>query len=212
MTDRPIIFSAPMIRALLAGTKTMTRRLAWREPRDPSTSRIADSYQRPSPWQKVKAGDRLWVRENWKACETCGGSTKMVADPVDDPLYCSECKLSLGTKTRPSIYMPRWASRITLEVTATKIERLQDIGWNDAIAEGLTRGDPMPEVPNSHGTIWHDGVTDPLDGWTRDPTAAFRSLWEAIHGEGAWAVNPELICLTFTVRKTNIDQMAKDAA
>ena len=202
--DYPIIFSPPMVRALLDGRKTMTRRIP------------------TAQWRKVAPGDRLWVRENWQDyCPLwdgawCGhGTTEDIvtehlpvyrADPSDRHLRGPEGKQGVPLKWRPSIHMPRWASRLTLAVTATKIERLQDIGWKDAIAEGIERGDPMPEVPNSHGTIWHNGMTDPLNDWTRDPTQAFRDLWTAIHGDDAWAANPEVIALTFTVHKGNIDR------
>jgi hypothetical protein len=162
-------------------------------------------------------GDRLYVRENFaRVPATAYRMSEGVQQTVDpnDPdmaaIYAAGWERS-APKWKPSIHMPRWASRLTLVMTAVKTERLQDIGWNDAIAEGIQRGDPMPEVPNSHGTIWHNGVTDPLNDWTRDPTQAFRDLWEAIHGTGAWEKNPELIALTFTVHRVNIDRM-KDAA
>lgn len=216
MSDYPIIFSAPMVRALLDGRKTMTRRLAWDETytRIPSRNTINTKPVRckaehpeaikttlPSGWQRTKPGDRLWARES------ISRSGALIGYVAGGPSCHHVWPDNWKQDPRPSIHMPRWASRLTLVVTAAKIEPLQDIGWTDAIAEGIARGDPMPEVPNSHGTIWHSGVTDPLNDWTRDPTQAFRDLWAAIHGAAAWDQNPEVVALTFTVHKANIDQM-----
>lgn len=80
---------------------------------------------------------------------------------------------------RPSIYMPRWASRITLEVTGVRVERLNDINQEDAIAEGVEAHDD-------------DGVTyyGPLGRGVCDPIVAYRSLWDSINGPGSWAANP----------------------
>jgi hypothetical protein len=233
MVDLPIIFSAPMVTALLGGRKTQTRRMAWRtetwapalaserledfELRGWDCRQVDDGWQirQPSPWQKVKPGDRLWCRENWQAL-SFGDYLPTTSQPADvryaatDPL-ADDDKDVRGYPWRPSIHMPRWASRLTLIVEAVKVEPLQDIGWNDAIAEGIERGDPMPEVPNSHGTIWHNGMTDPLHGWTRDPTHAFRDLWIAIHGPESWGANPEVVAISFKVIKENIDRI-KEAA
>jgi hypothetical protein len=75
----------------------------------------------------------------------------------------------------------------------------------DAIAEGILRGDPIPLVPDSLGTIWHDGVTDQIDGWTRDSRQAYRTLWEVLYGPDAWAANPWVLAISFTVERRNID-------
>src|SRR5580692_1161056 len=109
MTDRPIIFSSAMVRALLDGRKTMTRRLA------------------TSPLRKTGMGDRLWVRESvWLNQGDVGaGRVRYRATEPDFKGYWT-----------PSIHMPRWASRITLEVTGSRIERLQAITERDAQAEG----------------------------------------------------------------------------
>ncbi len=224
MTDRPIIFSGNMIRALIDGRKTMTRRLAWRDcPDCPGIAKCQRCKGRgaiATSWQKVKPGDRLWVREAWRSSYSTSYFDERlgrVPRPSDyDPKttaieYLADDDTQLNGKQWPSIHMPRWASRLTLTVMATKIERLQDIGWKDAIAEGLLRGDPLPQVPDSHGTIWHDGVTDPIDGWTRDPTAAFQTLWQAIHGPDSWHANPEVVAIAFKPELRNIDAEARAA-
>jgi hypothetical protein len=114
MADRPVTFSAPMVRALLDGRKTQTRRLA------------------TSPLRKCEQGDRLWVRESlyvWNA-GNIDGSGQRIAYRATEP--DSPCTWT------PSIHMPRWASRLTLHVEAVRIEPLQAISRADAIAEGLT--------------------------------------------------------------------------
>lgn len=204
VVDHPIIFSAPMILALLRGRKTQTRRLAWRDRvqhlRDGGdvVSRIG-----PSPWQRVQPGDRLWVREAVRGEEfedgTAGvryvadgawSSISNVRDAANDWLrlftYGGTDPL-IGGKTVPSIHMPRWASRITLHVDAVRMERLQDISEADAQAEGA---DPRLVPP---------------DGGSCPHREGFRALWDTLHGDGAWDRNPELVALTFRVDRRNID-------
>lgn len=218
MTDRPIIFSAPMVRALLDGRKTMTRRLAWREAQSGQASR----QRAPSPWQRVAVGDRLLVRESHQIQAT-GAAPNWAAQgiwyaadgeylPLREPVsYVGKC--TIGLRTVPSVHMPRWASRITLTVTETKIGRLQDISEADAIAEGLevaphaaidfARNRPVPgyfvDLPNGHKI-----------GGTLGAVRVFRELWGALHGAGSWDANPDVIAIRFTVEQRNID--AKEPA
>lgn len=223
MTDIPIIFSAPMIRALLDARKTMTRRLAWRsetdtkkmsfycdgEKPDPRSRpakgvgvQMAGAYWlRPSPWQDVKPGDRLWVRENF-AIRDCGSAVGVSEAhwpngfPVSRLQYIATNSAPSTNKDgspywwnqRPCIHMPRWASRITLIVTETKIERLQDISHDDAVREGVS-GDGGP-----------------------GQTGAFMTLWEELHGPDAWKANPEVVAIGFTFHPQNIDTMPKAKA
>lgn len=202
MTDRPIIFSAPMIRALLDGRKTMTRRLAWRDIRDDIVTakelerlekkgwRAIDgaddstTLAKPSPWQKVKPGDRLWVRE---AFRVAFGNVSV---------YKADLDRNSQLSYKPSIHMPRWASRLTLTVTATKIERLQDISEDDAIAEGVGR--------DSDGWIDYLYPSTQCCSTARD---SFQTLWTSLHGENAWAENPEVVVISFETHRCNIDQM-----
>jgi len=173
MKDHPIIFSGPMVRALLDGRKTMTRRLA------------------SSPLRKCAVGDRLWVRETFMypndqitiyraTWREDAKRDRLENVPKDEP-----------TGWTPCIHMPRSASRLTLVVTATKVERLQQITGNDAMAEGIEATEFY--VPKEHGSF------------------AFRRLWESLHGAGSWAANPELVALTFTVHRQNIDALPKAA-
>jgi hypothetical protein len=179
MTDLPIIFSGPMVRALLAGRKTMTRRLAKREGR---------WHNRASPWVRVKPGDRLWVRENISQRPLpsilTGEPTNAIvaAYEADDEDVVESMGFNLvpwwkGGGTLPCIHMPRWASRLTLVVTATKLEPLQDITEEDARAEG---------------------VEDP---------EAFERLWSELHGAKSWKGNPEVVALSFDVHKANFERM-----
>jgi hypothetical protein len=173
MTDIPIIFSATMVLALLGGRKTMTRRLAWRK-RTHFQNPLDDDYRvkRPSPWQRTQPGDRLWVREAF--CFPNG--TKTAWHRADSPWADDD-----RVKWRPSIHMPRRVSRLTLTVTAVKIERLQAISEHDAYAEGV------------HGYRQKEG------------RAAFEAIWQDLHGAGAWDANPEVVALSFTVEQRNID-------
>lgn len=200
--DIPIIFSAPMVRALLDGRKTMTRRLA-------ISAKVRDNWgmrtlvTNPSPWQKVQPGDRLWVRENWcrfpeNAPDGMGACDYYMADRKGSRLEAEVMKRN-GVKWIPSIHMPRDVSRLTLVVTATKIERLVQISEADAEAEGAAR---------DHSVKWAAG--DPgcvQDVYRRN----FAALWRSLHGEQSWDANPEVVAISFTVHQCNIDQM-KDAA
>lgn len=200
MTPRPIIFSAPMVRALIDGRKTMTRRLAWKvADRQPdiiaggSHARMSAIVRRSSPWQRVRPGDRLWTRETWKP-HALYAHTKPRDIPPSTVFYRADDQYApSNTKWVSPIHMPRWASRLTLVVTATKIERLQAISEADAKAEGVER--PV------------------LLHWPTSPfRSAFRGLWDELHGEDAWANNPEVVAISFRVIRANIDSAEARAA
>lgn len=220
MKDYPIIFSAPMVRALMDGRKTMTRRLAWREPSEEFLeyvsavsggipSRISG---KPTIWQKVKPGDQLWVRETCSAVETHDGfdGVRYEADQVwrviDNTSEAADKWIDLFNyrnrrgATVPPIHMPRWASRLTLVVTATKMERLQEITPEDAEAEGVFRH--IAEC--SLDKVFRD---------QRGPQAItyFRELWERLHGPGSWEANPEVVAISFKPHICNIDHMDRAA-
>jgi hypothetical protein len=206
MSDIPIIFSASMVKALLAKRKTMTRRLAWRICRSCNGQRrlcdnCADVGRFPSPWQKVKPGDRLWVRESF--CPHPSVAHGQIAH------YRATIGNPHGEKWRPSIYMPRWASRLTLTVTAVKIERLQEISEEDARAEGARERHDIPVAswgPYGQPNRW-SMEESPLntDHCLSAPRWAFGNYWNKLHGIGAWDANPEVIVLSFSVEKINID-------
>ncbi|GFE73490.1 hypothetical protein [Novosphingobium sp. TCA1] len=189
MADKGIIFSAPMVRALLAGTKTQTRRLCkWaNNPLSPALGHIVPVDNAPG-WfgdeegevcfsAGYKLGDRLYVRE---ACAIDGPRTWYRLDHVEE--------LARGPRVdvrwRPSIHMPRSASRMWLAVTEVRMQRLQECSEDDAIAEGW---------PGEPGQMW------PLD-WYRD-------LWDSLHTtEGQrWQDNPWVVAVSFDVHHGNID-------
>lgn len=174
MTDRPVIFSAPMVRALLEGRKTMTRRL-------PS-----------SPLWRAAAGDRLWVREAFARLEALRHNDPGVQALADGCFYRADASTVEGeiARWRPSIHMPRALSRITLTVTATKIESLQAISYDDIVAEGWQK---CPEISDDE-QVHRDAARD----W-------FMDLWDDLHGVGAWAKSPDVIAITFVVDARNID-------
>lgn len=210
MADRPIIFSAPMIRALLDGRKTMTRRvLAIRGHKTFSEFGPSDTpgydwhfRDREMRWHDLRhgelldllnymVGDRLWVREAWD-CPT------PQIKSLGDVFYKADG--IFGGKYRPSIHMPRWASRLTLIVTGVKVERLRDISDADAQKEGIYERHAIGDDPT------HDTWQWPGAPW-RYSTAheAFAALWTEIHGPGAWDANPWVAAISFRVVKANID-------
>lgn len=195
MKERPIIFSAPMVRAILAGTKTQTRRIVptmvtcgrveypgKRDGRGYSRVNWLDTAEgMAQAAQECKyglPGDRMWVKETWGAVpHMMGGIQPETLRYRADGEYQNE----RGTwRWRPSIHMPRWASRITLEITDVRVERLQDISEADAKAEGVS----MP-----------DGTPTPPDFWSYQQE--FRHLWEQINGPGSWDANPFVWVVTF---------------
>lgn len=117
---------------------------------------------------------------------------------------------------KPSIHMPRAASRITLELTGVRVERLQDIGVEDAIAEGFARITKDGEIykygiPDRDGYPGTDDNGWPWELWRADPRLAYRTLWEAIHGPGSWADNPWVWVLEFKPHQCNVDDYLRGA-
>lgn len=179
--DRPIIFSGPMVRALAGGRKTQTRRLV------------------TSPMAKCVAGDRLWVREAF-ASTYC---FHISPDPIF--VYRDEDnRTDYGGPWRPSIHMPRSASRLTLVVKDVRIERLHGITDDDARSEGCRC---LP--PDAEGEWWHVPGVEGSGGHTA--AQSFSALWDCLHGgkpSEAWRDNPEVVALTFAVHRFNIDKMS----
>jgi hypothetical protein len=194
--ERPILFSAPMVRALLAGTKTQTRRavhqkyLPWL---DNMVTRFLDGEwnQRPLPYGQP--GDRLWVRETFmhEPADYCWEASVSIPCRPAETVYRADFPQSPpGEGWQPSIHMPRALSRITLEVTGVRVERLQDISEADASAEGIVEC-PIPaddEGPRRIGYMV--GPDDGESGLQVTPIRAYRQLWESINGPGSWAANP----------------------
>lgn len=209
MVDRPILFSGPMVRALLDGRKTQTRRIL-KEPY--GTMEIVCGEWRPIH-TKVKAHDRLWVREAWRCNGWATDLATIFYAASEGEGYTAMCEqypvankqpLRITAGWRPSIHMPRWASRLTLTVTDVRVERLQEITEVDAIAEGCFKGKASGRVFNSVGAMHLGG-----DEWdnARD---WYADLWDNINGEGAWEANPWVAAYTFTVERRNIGAAASN--
>lgn len=209
MKERPILFSGTMVRAILSGSKSQTRRIVKPQPdadqvlsmRKGSTGfqfafdlsdfcRTTDA--RRIRWEVPygQPGDRLWVRETFAIVPRTAYArsdgvqqTLRPEDPYDHDaaIYREGWTRSRGGfRWRPSIHMPRWASRLTLEITGVRVERLQDISEADAIAEGVT-------------AVSSGGVTlFTTTGVNCFQTAkdAYAALWESINGPGSWDANP----------------------
>lgn len=213
MKERPILFSAPMVRAILDGRKTQTRRALSTQPLDVlpmegdahGKSWVGLTTRDPAPRGTVfrcKFGvreDRLWVRETWAQPSTLDpGPTFYRADyPACVPAGFENVPPAEAITWKPSIHMPRALSRILLEVTGVRVERLQDISEADAIAEGCidamsaatvaARRNPLsvPDVVGVDGKVHSNAV------------AAYRALWEQINGAGSWDANPWVWVIEF---------------
>lgn len=226
MTSRPILFSAPMVRALLAGTKTQTRRVVKSESLQSSMTpleilgalspRMLKEATRLCPYGQP--GDCLWVKETHRFD---GLDPKIaIANRDADSVQFRADEDDEFVTWRPSIFMPRWASRLELELTEVRVERLHAITEADALAEGVA-----PAVTLGYYNILAEGgqnfqvvegfvggIPKPGDEWqglrvehvqhipakqvgtARD---AYRRLWEDINGPGSWALNPYVWALTF---------------
>lgn len=238
MKEKPILFSGPMVRAIINRQKTQTRRIVsprnsefgsatcdfWQHADFRATSCFADDGYLHVPchcqgdafavttdvrcqhciefglegtrhrlYPKQEVGDRLWVRECWRF----GFPVKS-----DDPslnIKSTQYRADYGSEAdgipwRPSTHMPRWASRITLEITGVRVERLNEISENDAMAEGAQK--------HNYGTcgtltgykllgeVGHTTTTTLATDW-------FKNLWQSINGKGSWDANPWVWVLVF---------------
>lgn len=197
MRERPILFAGPMVRAILSGQKTVTRRIVkpqysegpWsvRTAETPRHERHTHDWWLPGGTQPYAAlphcpygqpGDRLWVRETWAHVGNTdpGYLTYRATYPECLPPGLERVPADIrdaGCRWRPSIHMPRAHSRILLEITDVRVERLQDISFQQALAEGI----------DSHPSgFFGNGCTTAV--------GAFHELWESINGAGSWGANP----------------------
>lgn len=207
MNQKPILFSAPMVLAILEGRKTQTRRvvtgkiaLEWLQPGGFTPNFIADPGNFLSPYGY--SGDRLWVRETFKCEELDPYGEDGVRYRADNAFVMIENTPEAserwgdayreGGNWRPSIFMPRWASRITLEVVNVRVERVQKITRDDAKAEGVS-------------PVWsYDGKKDPsyFERSVLNPYVAnYSVLWDEINGKRGfgWDVNPWVWVVEFKV-------------
>jgi hypothetical protein len=206
MKQRPILFSGPMVRAILEGRKTQTRRVVKPQPDDDREMKARLNRQGNLVWMDWKGkpddaapphyiwgagwdrwkcpygqpGDRLWVRE-------CFSYASFLNDGVQ-PLfhYWADGNPEEGdwTKPKPSIHMPRAASRITLEIVSVRVERLMDISMQDCIAEGA----PMERIEK----LDEQDQAIELRCW-------YENLWEEINGIGSYYTNPWVWVVEFKV-------------
>lgn len=186
MKERPILFSGAMVRALLAGTKTQTRRVVKFQGKDLETLLGLKNQAACCPYGQP--GDRLWVREAFcKIIGQSGGWIETDYRATYNHGFRLGDTLSLKKRWTPSIHMPRDASRITLEITDVRVERLQDISEADAIAEGIERLDDFFDCPcyRAYDEPQGSDVVFP-----DDPIGSYASLWTSINGPGSWDANP----------------------
>lgn len=229
MKERGMIFNAHMVRALLKGRKTQTRRLvpAWQTPKcypenkdEPLYNWMAEAQRhrrwgygvfgeteeacakelsRMAPCPFGNKGDRIWVRETFSVVpdheEPAGCSAVLYAADSGEPYR----------KWRPSIHMPRWASRILLEITAVRVERLNSISDADCIAEGII---PVPKDREDDDQFWRDyRLSGDGTFCVHSPRESFESLWKSVRGKsfddevdtgpGSWHANPWVWVIEF---------------
>jgi len=203
---RQMLFSGPMVRSLLSGTKTKTRRII-KVPEFVEEASDGSPHWQPrrcgAGWEFLEwstdyalthplrcpygqRGERLWVRERW-ATDVVWDTVAPRDIPVGQPIWYDgtgfpERKFALCGRWRASIHMPRWASRITLEIADVRVERLNEISGNDVLAEGVDNG----KANAAMGARW--------DNMQR---MAFGELWEEIHGPGSWGANPWVWVISF---------------
>lgn len=254
--ERPVLFSSPMVRALLAGTKTQTRRAVkaignddgfvlqdygdgwWPYRSDDGESAIrSDGTEEPHRCPYGQPGDRLWVREThyawghwtkrinqkkrreeWHFVDETLGAGLSYRYEADEKLLRRKRELhEVGWWNRPAIFMPRAASRIKLEVTEVRVQRLQDISQADATAEGVEPMDSHSSEENDRVDAFHSWLCGncggrrlytsfgPNMGAMPDTDCEkcdthvkrYRWLWESINGPGSWDANPWVWALTF---------------
>lgn len=237
MRERPILFNGPMVRALLDGRKTQTRRVVKLAPPADADEVFFWSGEdlRRAGWPNVSEpgmwarrngrdgyiqhigrcpygvpGDRLWVRETHLIYDAHGQHradgerwgpwgglpTRLSEDRTKIAYFREGFDRCDPGHWRPSIHMPRWASRLTLEITEVRVERLQDISAADAEAEGVRE----PSIGPIH--VFSQGGSGALDPEKADPLLLWQILWRFINGEDSWAANPWVWAITFRVIDT----------
>ncbi|QAV46700.1 hypothetical protein [Pantoea agglomerans] len=251
MRERPIIFNADMVRAVLDGRKTQTRRIVNGVPSSHDfhgwvLSSTSTKDEGKACWAIGKSpllnqpirvrcpfgevGDRLWVKETWSVVSHAFDDDGLMIDYVPDrpakavhekpfgrgyysghAIYAADGGFTWGDDDgcvdgrscwKPSIHMPRWASRITLEITGVRVERLNSINEHDAIAEGLAEISKDGRtykygVPDRDGYPGTDDFGWPWHEWERYPISAYSKLWKSIYGDESWQANPWVWVIEF---------------
>ncbi len=196
--ERPILFSAPMVRAILEGRKTQTRRVIKLRPRKDGPKLMPELFESFGGVGHAcplgAPGDRLWVKESW-AIDNCGRNVSVKPEawsegfPIKRLRYIATDTAPAHDKNeqpywwnrRPSLFMPRWASRISLEIKSVRAERLNDISADDVRAEGVDVSDIKSRGRNRQ----------------TDCMREFRQLWRSINGEESWDQNPWVWVIEF---------------
>ncbi len=184
MKSKPILFSTPMVKAILLGKKTQTRRIV-KGLSDDNDNLLNDGKIRQFLLDTCPYGqknDELWVREKFAPKE-------LSEEPPGQYYHYYEDDPFVEIKWKPSIFMPRIASRITLQVERVELQRLQDISEEDAIREGILSSDMS-------NTTWYYDYQN-KDFSTTFPVISYRSLWEEINGKMSWDENPWVYVLEF---------------
>lgn len=177
MAERPILFSAPMVQAILRGDKTQTRRVYNLPP-----SRAVDIAKCPHG----QVGDRLWVRETFSQVVNLGvDKNGNIASELFSYNYKADLTAPIGGYWKSPRFMPRSASRITLEITNVHVERLHEITEEDALAEGITKTNL--------------GFSYCENSYYASAKEAYESLWKSINGVQSWLDNPWVWVITFKV-------------
>lgn len=222
MKERGMIFNGEMVRAILDGRKTQTRRIMKVQPESNQLGLllITDSTKHSDigkyHWAESNAtgnhvrsklfscpfgavGDRIWVRETWssdfanyypndRVWYAADNNRRLDIEVVDGVrgIYSPESDVHVPFRWQPSIHMPRWASRILLEITDVRVERLNSISQEDAQAEGLEL------------TGWRPTYSDPDSGGeVMTPYDNFAELWSSIYGDESWKANPWVWVISF---------------
>ena len=225
MKERPILFSGEMVRAILEGRKTQTRRIIKPQPTNdtcfawfapdviPECNRAEEGlwseapkdFIQPSPYGRP--GDRLWVcrpdpAEGWRDGIEFRADELDLEDGDVLPLYQPEAPVDFyadysKSGWRPSIHMPRWASRLTLEVTEVRVERLQDISLEDIGSEGVTLPPEFVGMAGGYPIEHPDADKDPWYFWAE--------LWDSINADRGfgWDSNPWVWAVSFELMEEN---------
>lgn len=229
MTDRPIAFSPAMMAALLReiaapGTgKTQTRRVLKQQPDmsfvmkcDDRPGWFGDEEGETNFHAGYAIGDRLWVREAWKACAQMDEIKPRDMSQHEPRMFLADnwiiepaCMMIKPGRYRPPMFMPRWMSRITLDVTDVRVARVQDISEADARAEGI-QWKAAPGMTGSGG--WRDysqGENSRFIRYFADPCDSYRALWDSLNKKRGfdWDANPWVVAVTFAPRTDNIDHL-----
>ncbi|MEZ1398133.1 hypothetical protein [Klebsiella oxytoca] len=210
MKERGMIFNAEMVRAILDGRKTQTRRIVKLQPDEDGLAKVTngpwvDTSERNYRCPFGDVGDRIWVRETWAEAGASAPNLKLYRAnyPEHVPSHYENVPPANEIRWTPSIHMPRWASRILLEITDVRVERLNAISEEDAQREGV------------HTEVWDQTVVarnyaardEFFQFWSEDMPhyvemnqlyrSSFRSLWESIYGSENWLANPWVWVIEF---------------